>query len=166
MSSYLEAYGAAEENRSQRVRLVRNVTIAVAAALIIGLILFFAFRNFSEQQQAKKFVRLLQAHDYAGAYALWGCSETHPCPEYSFTKFQEDWGPKSSHADASSAHIGFTQSCGSGVVLRVDYKGSEEAVPLFVERSTDVISFAPWAECPGTRHWHFAEFFKSLFGKS
>ena len=49
--------------------------------------------------------------------------------------------------------------------MRLDYNGLE-AVPLFVERSSDVISFAPWAECPGTKHWHFGEFFRSLFGKS
>ncbi|HMD48751.1 MAG TPA: hypothetical protein VKG79_06625 [Bryobacteraceae bacterium] len=166
MSSYLEAYGASEEHRSQKVRTIRNITLGLVAALILGLILFFVFRNFSQEQQVKKFVKLLQARDYAGAYALWGCSETHPCPEYSFAKFQEDWGPKSAHADESTAHIALTQACGSGVVVRLDYKGSEEAVPLFVERSTDVISFAPWAECPGTRHWHVGEFFRSLFGKS
>jgi hypothetical protein len=166
MSSYLEAYGASEQNRSQKVRVIRNVVIALVAALILGIVLFAFFRNYSQEQQVKKFVQLLQAHDYAAAYALWGCSETHPCPEYSFAKFQEDWGPMSTHADQSSARIGMSQSCGSGVVLRLDYKGSEEAVPLFVERSTDVISFAPWAECPGTKHWHFGEFFRSLFGKS
>ena len=166
MSSYLEAYGASEEHRSQKVRTILTVTMGLAGALIVGLILFTVFHNRSQEQQAKKFVKLLQAHDYMGAYALWGCSESHPCPEYSFAKFQEDWGPKSPHADESTAHIAMSQACGSGVVLRLAYNGSEEAVPLFVERSNDVISFAPWPECPGTRHWHFGEFFKSLFGKS
>jgi hypothetical protein len=164
--SYLEAYGAAEENRSQKVRVVRNVLLGTVAALILGVVLFVVFRNFSQERQIKKFVQLLQAHNYAEAYAMWGCSEAHPCPEYPFAKFQEDWGPKSPHADESTAHIALSQACGSGVVLRLDYKGGEDAVPLFVERSNDVISFAPWAECPGTLHWRFGDFFRSLFGKS
>ncbi|HLH00832.1 MAG TPA: hypothetical protein VKX49_31280 [Bryobacteraceae bacterium] len=166
MSSYLEAYGAAEEHRSQRLRLLRNISIAVAALIIVGLILFFTFRNHSQEQQARTFVQLLQAHNYAAAYQLWGCTESRPCPDYSFAKFQEDWGPSSPHADESAAHIGMSQSCGSGVIVRLDYKGSEEPVPLFVERSTDIISFAPWAECPGTKHLRLGPFFRSLFGKS
>src|SRR5277367_3303414 len=101
--SYLEAYGAAEENRSQKVRVVRNVLLGTVAALILGVVLFVVFRNFSQERQIKKFVQLLQARNYAEAYAMWGCSEAHPCPEYPFAKFQEDWGPKSPHADKSTA---------------------------------------------------------------
>ena len=94
---------------------------------------------------------------------MWGCTDAHPCPEYPFTKFMDDWGPKSSHADQASANIGLSQSCGSGVVIRIDYKGSEEAVPLWVERDSGTISFAPWPECPG-RHLHFGEWVRSIFG--
>jgi hypothetical protein len=92
---------------------------------------------------------------------MWGCNETHPCPQYTFPKFLEDWGPKSEHAGNPTASIGLSQSCGSGVVIRLDYKGSE-SVPLWVERDTGVISFAPWPECPG-RHLHFGTWLKSLF---
>lgn len=167
MSSYLEAYGAAEEHRSQRIKLVRNVSIVVAALAVIGLILFFTFRNHSEEQQVKTFIQLLQSRNYAQAYQLWGCTESHPCADYSFQKFQEDWGPASAHADESSARLAMVQSCGSGVVIRLDYsKPSEEAVPLWVERNTQVISFAPWAECPGTKHLRIGAFLRSLFGKS
>ncbi len=166
MSSYLEAYGAAEEHRSRRVRLVRNVSIGLAAVLLVGLIVFFVFRNRSEDQQIKTFVQLLQARNYTEAYRLWGCTESHPCPEYSFQRFQEDWGPASAHANESSAHIAMSQSCGSGVVIRLAYAGSEEPVPLWVERSNRVISFAPWEECPGTRHLQLGAFFRSLFHKS
>ena len=166
MSSYLEAYGAAEEHRSKRLRLLRNVSIALVVVLVVGLTLFFVFRNHSEEQQVKSFVQLLQARNYGEAYRLWGCSESHPCRDYPFDKFQQDWGPASAHADESSAHISMSQSCGSGVVIRLSYSGSQEAVPLWVERSNEVISFAPWEECPGTRHLRFGAFFRSLFGKS
>jgi len=166
MSSYLEAYGAAEEQRTRRIRLVRNGAIVLAGVLIAGSILFAIFRNYSEERKVKTFVQLLQARDYTGAYQLWGCTEAHPCKDYPVAKFQEDWGPSSAHADQSTAHVASSQSCGSGVVLRLEYKGSEEPVPLWVERSNQTISFAPWAECPGTRHLRMGDFFRSLFGKS
>ena len=164
MSSYLEAYGAAEEQRSKRVRIVKWVLIALAILLIAGGTLFAIFRNHSEEQQIKTFTGLLQKHDYQAAYRMWGCTDARPCPGYTFEKFQEDWGPTSQHADQSTAQIALSQSCGSGVVIRLDYKNAEEAVALWVERDTGIISFAPWAECPG-RHLRLGAWLKSLFGK-
>jgi hypothetical protein len=165
MSGYLEAYGAAEEQRVKRVRLIKNGSIALAAVLVVGLTLYAIFKNHGAEQQAKSFVSMLRAQDYGAAYRMWGCTDSHPCPDYSFQKFQEDWGAKSAHADQSSAQIGVSQSCGSGVLIRLDYKGAQEPVALWVERDTDVISFAPWPECPG-RHLHIGAWLRSLFGRS
>lgn len=164
MASYLETYGAAEEHRAKRIHLIKNASIVAGSVIVVALIAYGIFKNHSEEQQARTFVSRLQAHDYQGAYRLWGCSDTHPCPDYPFDKFIEDWGPKSAHADQSSAKIGLSQSCGTGVVIRLDYKGSEEPVTLDIERSTDVISFAPWAECPG-RHLHIGAWLRSLFNR-
>jgi hypothetical protein len=164
MASYLEAYGAAEEHRAERIHLIKNVAIVAGSVIVVALIAYGIFKNHSEERQAKTFVSLLQTHDYQGAYRLWGCSDTHPCPDYPFDKFLEDWGPKSPHADQSSAKIGLSQSCGSGVVIRLDYQGSEEPVTLDIERSSNIISFAPWAECPG-RHLHIGAWLRSLFNR-
>jgi hypothetical protein len=164
MSSYLEAYGAAEEHRARVLGIVKTSSIVLACVLVAGLILFGIFKNHSEEQRAKTFVGLLQARNYPAAYAMWGCTDAHPCPEYPFTKFQEDWGPQSSHANESVARIGMTQSCGSGVLIRLDYQGPQEPVSLWVERDSGVISFAPWPECPG-RHLHFGAWLKSVFGR-
>lgn len=164
MASYLETYGAAEEQRAKRIQLIKNVSIVAGSVIVVALIAYGIFKNHSEEQQAKTFVSLLQAHDYPGAYKLWGCSDVHPCQDYPFDKFLEDWGPKSPHANESSAHIGLSQSCGSGVVIRLDYTGTEEPVSLDIERSTKVISFAPWAECPG-RHLHIGAWLRSLFNR-
>lgn len=164
MSSYLEAYGEAEGRREKRVRIVKISSIVLGCLLVVGLIFYGIFRNHGEEQQAKAFIDLLRAHDYQRAYRLW-CTDANPCPGYPLSKFLEDWGPQSVHADESSANIGLSQSCGSGVVIRIDYKGSEEPVPLWVERDTKTISFAPYAECPG-RHLRIGAFFRSLFGRS
>jgi hypothetical protein len=162
MSSYLEAYGAAEQHRAQIIGLLKKCSIILAGVLVAGLILFTIFKNHSEERQARNFIGLLAAHNYPVAYTMWGCTETHPCPQYAFSKFLEDWGPKSEHSsDPAAAAIGLSQSCGSGVVIRLDYKGSEP-VPLWVERDSGIISFAPWPECPG-RHMHLGAWLKSLF---
>jgi len=166
MSSYLEAYGASEELRARRIRWIKTTSIVVVCVLIVGLTLYGLLKNRSEEQQAKLFAQLLSQNDYSGAYRLWGCTDNTPCPNYPFGKFMDDWGPKSPHADESAAEIGLSQSCGSGmgsgVVIRLDYKGSEQPVTLWVDSSTKVISFAPWEECPG-RHLHLKAWLKSLF---
>ena len=50
-------------------------------------------------------------------------------------------GRAGAHADESGAEIGLSQSCGSGVIVRLDYPGSEEPVPLWIERSSKVTAF-------------------------
>jgi hypothetical protein len=163
MASYLEAYGAAEQHRARIIGIVKTSSIVLGCALVVALILYGVFKNHTEEQRAKSFLGLLSARNYPAAYAMWGCTDSHPCPDYPFAKFQEDWGEKSAHTDPSAGHIGLSQSCGTGVLLRLDYKSSEEPFSLWVERDTEVISFAPWPECPG-RHLHFGAWLRSVFG--
>jgi hypothetical protein len=162
MSSYLEAYGAAEQQRARTVGLIKTLSIILGCLLVAGLILFAVFRNHGEERRANTFLGLLDAHNYQAAYAMWGCTDSHPCPSYPFTRFQDDWGPQSDFAKAKVAHIGLSQSCGSGVLIRVDFTGAQEPESLWVERDSGVISFAPWPECPG-RHLHFGAWLKSVF---
>ena len=163
MASYLEAYGDAEEHRARVLAIVKNCSIVLAGLLLAGLILFTIYRNHTEERQATNFLGLLQTRNYAAAYTLWGCTDTRPCPEYPFTKFLDDWGPKSAHAsDPARASIGLSQSCGSGVVIRIDYKNPADSVALEVEHDSGIISFAPYPECPG-RHLHFGAWLKSIF---
>ncbi len=163
MSSYLEAYGAAEQHRARIVQIIKISSIILAGLLVVGLILYGVFKNHGEEQRAKSFLGLLDAHNYQAAYAMWGCTDSHPCPAYPFAKFQEDWGPKSEHPNETVAHIGLSQSCGSGVLIRLDYRANQEPVALWVERDSGTLSFAPWPECPG-RHLHFGAWLKSIFG--
>src|ERR1700684_3747884 len=121
---YLDAYGAAEEKRARTIRLVKGSAIILVAILVVGGLLYAVFENYPEEQRVKSLLSLLQNHRYPEAYQLWGCSETQPCPNYKYDKFLEDWGPKSAHADETSAKIAISQSCGTGVLLRVDYKNA------------------------------------------
>lgn len=164
MSSYLEAYGAAEQHRARILGIIKTSSIVLGCVLVAGLILYGVFKNHSEEGRAKTFLGLLTAGNYPAAYAMWGCTESHPCPQYPFAKFQEDWGPKSEHANEAVARIGLSQSCGSGVLIQLDYRVAQEPVSLWVERDSGTISFAPWPECPG-RHLHFGAWLKSVFGR-
>jgi hypothetical protein len=164
MSGYLEAYGDAEEHRAKVLGIVKVSSIILAGVLVVGLVLYGVFKNHSEEQRTRTFLSLLNAHNYSSAYAMWGCTDARPCPDYPFNKFQDDWGPKSEHANETVAHIGLSQSCGTGVLIRLDYTASQEPVSLWVERDSGVISFAPWPECPG-RHLHFGAWLRSVFSR-
>jgi len=163
MGSYLEAYGSHEALRAKRARAIKLGTAGVLLAALLGLVLFFTFRNFREENQVKTFLQLLRDQQYQDAYRMWGCTEVHPCPNYPFTAFRDDWEPGSAHTDAASASVGNVESCGSGVLIQVNYAQSKP-VALWVERGSNIISFSPWPECPG-RHWRLGAFFKSLLGK-
>lgn len=163
MAGYLESYAAIEERKARnRTRLKRSIIIGVCA-LVVALFLYAIFKNRHQEREVKSFLGLLQNHQYQDAYHMWGCGEKTPCRDYAFPKFLEDWGPTSPHANAANAKISLSQSCGDGAFIRLQYAHAEP-VGLMVDKSTDIISFAPsdWVECPG-RHWHFWEFIKGLF---
>ena len=163
MASYLESYAAIEERKAgNRKRLKRGV-IATVCVVIVALFLYAIFKNRHQEQEVKVFLQRLENHQYQEAYRMWGCTEQTPCRDYSFSKFMEDWGPNSPHANPKNARIAVAQSCGDSTFIRLEYPKADP-VPVMVDKNTDTISFAPsdWVECPG-RHWHFWDFLKGLF---
>jgi limonene-1,2-epoxide hydrolase len=160
MAGFLdESYGVGEERRE---RLVKRLLICVVAALIVGGAVYLTFRNWRQEQVVKQFLTLLQQKDYQAAYKLWGCTPETPCKYYPPEQFNEDWGPSSPFANAAAAKIIHVDACGAGVVFNVT-AADAGGVGLWVERDTNVISFAPWQRCPG-RHLQLWEFLKSRFG--
>ena len=90
MASYLEAYGAAEQHRARVIGLLKKCSIALAGVLVAGLILYAIFKNHAEERQAKNFLGSLAAHNYSVAYTMWGCTEAHPCPQYTLSLIHID----------------------------------------------------------------------------
>jgi hypothetical protein len=144
MPGYLAQYGEGEE---QREKIIRWIVISVVLVSVTGGILYFFLKNYKQESQARSFFSLLEKHDYPGAYAVWGCTDATPCRDYAFNTFMEDWGPKSSRADISSYSIRKSRSCGSGVILTVDF-GKNQQEKLWVERRDLTIGFSPWPGCP------------------
>jgi len=144
MAGYLDQYGAGEERRE---KIVKRSLISLAALVVIGGSLFFIFHNYREEHQVKQFFDRLASHDYKAAYSLFGCTDEKPCRDYPFDKFMDDWGPRSGRNDTSNFRIFRSRTCGSGVILTVDFGKSQEE-KLWVERKDMVIGFSPFPGCP------------------
>jgi hypothetical protein len=144
MAGYLDQYGAGEERRG---KIIKTVVISVLLLVVVGGSLLFVFHNYREERQVREFFNQLGSHDYKAAYALFGCTEAKPCRYYPFDKFMEDWGPNSGRKGFENARITRSRSCGSGVLMTVDY-GKNQQEKLWVERQDMSIGFPPVQGCP------------------
>ena len=162
MPGYLDEYGAGDEQREKRNKLI--ILLGAGALLLLFLWLFFfvwdkteilriqpvarlaqVLRNHRQEGRVKTFFSLLGRHDYKAAYALWNCTDDHPCKEYPFAEFMKDWGPESP-ARSAQFQILRSRSCGNGVIVTVDLgHGSEQA--LWVQRDDLIIGFSPFPVC-------------------
>jgi hypothetical protein len=149
MSGYLEEYGAGEEKKQY---LIRNTILIVLAVAIVGGLGIYLLRPLHQINVTKHFLSLLKSKDYQGAYAAWGCGQASDCKEYSFDKFMEDWGPKSSGADSPVLRISDIESCGHGEILTVNVAAARRE-KLWMEKGSDALSFSPVAICPGKGAW-------------
>lgn len=153
MAGYLDTYGV-EDERSQR--RIQRLLLWCLVILIAAAGFYFIFRNWRQEQTVKEFLTHLRQKDYQGAYQLWAHSKYYP-PE----KFIEDWGPSSPYANAAAIKIAHEDTCGTGVVFNLEAPNTP-AIGLYVERETNILSFAPWPRCPG-KHWQIWEFLRSRF---
>jgi len=144
MPGYLDRYGEGYEERAKRRRLILALALIV---VVVAAGLYFALRNHRQKAQVSQFIELLQKHDYAAAYRLWGCTESKPCPDYTFSKFTEDWGPQSKYAQIAAFKIAKSKACGSGVIVTVDL-GQNREERFWVESSEMTIGYSPWSVCP------------------
>jgi hypothetical protein len=162
MAGYLDQYGIGDERREKRNKFL---LILGGCALLLLFLWFFFFvwdktellraapvarlaqilRNHRQESRVKTFFDLLQRQDYKGAYALWNCTDEHPCRDYAFTEFMKDWGPASARG-ATGYTIPKSRSCGSGVIVTVD-SGQNQEDALWVQRSDLRIGFSPYPVC-------------------
>ncbi len=149
MSGYLEQYGEGEDRKEH---LIRNGIVLALAVIVVGALAIYLFRPFHQISVTKHFLGLVRSRDYTGAYSAWGCSSAKPCPEYTYEKFLEDWGPKSAIGSNPALQIADAESCGAGVILRL--AGTPGSQPsLYVSKDSDSLSFSPLPTCPGKSTW-------------
>ena len=157
MGSYLQQYGIEDEHRG---RVIKRLVLAGAAVIILAVAAYLFFHNYPEKRVAGKFLTLINSHNYKDAYREWGCTEQHPCPNYDFQRFLNDWGPGSK---ATSAwNVASVDGCKSFVTVNVQARGSE-LQSLAVQREDHSLGFAPSPECQ-ERQWRWGQFFRRIFG--
>jgi len=140
MPSDLEDYVAAQARRSRKLRWLILTPLIV---LVVGTLLYFKLRDYSEHRRVAQFLELLQKKDYKAAYAYWGCTDQKPCPQYAFDKFMEDWGPAGSLKNPDQTRIADSKGCKGGVISFLRTPGQDD-IQLWVDRRSGEIGFAPW----------------------
>ena len=159
MGSYLQQYGAGDEHRS---RIRKTIVLSCILVLVLAIAAYLFFHNYPEKQVAKDFLAEVNSGQYQQAYRDWGCTTQHPCPNYDYHRFMEDWGP--SQKISSPWKIASIDGCKTFVTVNVQATGSE-LQSLSVERDNKALGFAPAPECQ-EREWHWKQFFRRLFGRS
>jgi hypothetical protein len=157
MAGYLDSYGVVDQRRE---RLIKQIVIWSLSIIVVAAVSYFSLRTHTQERVVKQFMEDLEHQQYQEAYKLWGCPEN--CKYYEAEKFLEDWGPSSQYAKTSAFKIEHVDYCDEGVVFDLSYPNTSEDIGLWVNRSTNIISFNPTARCPG-RHLQLGAFFRSLF---
>lgn len=135
MAGFLDQYGAGDERRAKRIKLI---ILSVAVGLSLYGLIYYFFHNFRQDQQVKQFFQLLAAHNYTAAYNLWNGSDTSS-HDYPMTAFLQDWGPP---VDVSGFSVIDDESCGKSVIVDVD-AGKAGNKKVWVSRDTLGLSFPP-----------------------
>lgn len=138
--SYLEGYGVREARTEKYLKYGVLLALVVIIAAVAS---YFLLRDRSQKASVRDFVDRLQVHDYKAAYALWGCTDAKPCPEYPMNKFLEDWGPASPQANIAGADSRTLRHCDAGILQAIRFPDGHET-QLWVQRRNDLIGFAPW----------------------
>jgi hypothetical protein len=158
MGSYLQQYGAGDE---QRIRRIKLIFVVLAAIVVVALLAYLLLKDRQEKKVVEHFLGDVNAHRYEDAYRDWGCTAASPCRDYNYTRFLEDWGP--AKKIDSGWKIASTDSCKAFLTVNVQAEGAE-LQSLMVERGTSVMGFAPAPECQ-ERKWRFGQFFRRLMNR-
>lgn len=147
MPTYLDQYGAGEEERN---RIIIRSVVGIIVVAVIGLLGWYLLKNHHQEGVVKTFVDALRRGNYQDAYRDWGCTPEKPCSGYSFSSFMSDWGAasgKDGAPDSSVLGITDSESCNNGVLLTVSVNHTRTE-KLWVDKNNDAISFAPYPICP------------------
>ena len=115
----------------------RQLITGIAFAVLLSAYLYYQFRNYPEERQARRFFGALQRQDFEEAYRIW-----QPTSSYKYKDFLEDWGDHGLQGPVKTFHVTGSTRRGSGAIVRVQVNGNQN-VSLWVERKDKSISFPP-----------------------
>ncbi len=145
MPGYLDQYGAGEERRNRII--IRSILAALIVAFVWTLG-WYLLMNHHQESVVKSFVAALKRGDTKSAYAIWGCTAARPCNGYEYQQVPEGLGPRT-WTDQISKVLGLTDSeaCNDAVMITVRVNPTR-IEQLWLDRTSDMISFAPFPICP------------------
>lgn len=159
MAGYLEGYGVSDAKRERKIKVF---VVTILSVVIVSGTLYALFRDYKEESRIKGFLAAVERKDYPTAYTFWGCTQEAPCRDYSYERFLEDWGPKGENSSLVAKGIYESERCGTGFLAAL-HPGQVD-VALWVERSTGIVSYAPWMNCP-EKKLRLMKWLKMRFGK-
>ena len=144
MAGYLDQYGAGEERRN---RIIIRSILGVLIAIVVVALTWYLTLNHRQESVVKSFIAALKNHDTQGAYRIWGCTTSHPCPDYAYDKFLSDWGPGANGPDLPTIGLTDSEQCNNAAMLTVQVNPNR-VEQLWLDKGSDLISFAPFPICP------------------
>jgi len=141
MAGFLDEYGAGDERRE---RIVKLILVSVVVVAVLSGLLYFFFRNYRQEQAAKRFFQLLETHNYQAAYDMWVSSDSERVG-YPMNEFLKDWGPQA--MDLHKFTIMDAESCGNSVIVDADL-GPAGDKKVWINRQTLELGFGPYQQCP------------------
>ena len=134
-----------DEGRARRRRNL--IIIGVVAALILAWVAYH-LRNYPERHAADKFFSALEHQDIEGAYGIWFRDpgwKQHPSKysSYSYSEFNQDWGPASEWGTVKSYSIDCSYSSGNGVIVQATVNNRAQHAYVWVDKSDKTLHFSP-----------------------
>ena len=120
-------------------RQKKLIWIGIAVFIVVVPILYYEFKNLSEERAAARFFLTLQEAHYADAYKLWQAG-----PSYSLADFTVDWGDKSQYGKITGFKITGSHAMGSGVTIIATLSPSNKEARLWVENKDKSLGFPPY----------------------
>lgn len=125
----------------------KTLIASIIAVLVLAVGVWY-FWNWPAEHRVNQFFAAIEGGDMPKAFAIWNHDpnwQQHPqqYAQYSYGRFEVDWGHSSDWGDIKGHKITMSKSVGSGVVIGVEINGQKTPVFLWVQRSNKTIGFSP-----------------------
>ena len=106
--------------------------------VVAGSLLFYRFRNYTEERAVSRFLTTLQEGKFQEAYRLW-----QPSPSYTFADFLHGWGEQGDYGRIRGFEILRSKSKGSNtVIVTVRINEVNPQLDLLVDRKTKGLAYS------------------------
>jgi hypothetical protein len=134
-----------DEGRARRRRNL--IIIGIVAALVLAWVAYHV-RNYPERHSVDKFFAALEHQNVEDAYGIWFRDpgwKQHPSKysSYSYSEFNQDWGPASEWGAIKSYSIDCSYSSGNGVIVQATVNNRAQHAYVWVDKSDKTLHFSP-----------------------